>query len=341
MKYILREIGNNEIYDPNILCQNAPFTQASFYGDWQKTLSRTVRRFLISNDKEIVAYFQLIKYPLLLNKSYLYIPYGPVVKDPSEDIYEYLKRELKQIAKMEGAVFARLDFTPSVPSAILSRFFTKAPFYTYHSAYFQPRVEWFLALEKSENELLMAMHEKTRYSIRLAERKEVTAEIIAGDFERYFEVFHELMAGTAKRNGFSLHTKEYYKNIFQNLDKTNSYLSIASYNQKILAIDLIIVYGTIANYVFGGSCNEERNRMPTYLAQWKAICYAKQLGCVDYNFGGIAIENNIYKGWDGLTLFKRKFGGREIIHSDFFDIVANPILYLLYNLRKRIKKMNI
>jgi len=340
-QFKIREIGKDENFDPNNLCDNVPFTQASFYGDWQKNLGRTVRRFLFLSDNNIIAYFQLVKYPLLLGKSYLYIPYGPVTKNTSEDFFVNLKLELKQIAKTENAVFVRLDFTPFVSNNILSKFFTKAPFYTYHSAYFQPRAEWFLGLEKSENDLLAAMHEKTRYSIRLAERKEIAAEIILEDFEKYFEIFYELILQTAKRDGFSIHQKNYYEGIFQNLHKTNAYLSVAKHGQIILAIDLVIVFGKIANYVFGGSSNEERNRMPTYLAQWKAICHAKKLNCDFYNFGGITTENKIYKGWDGLTLFKKKFGGKEITHSDFFDVVVNPFWYHLYNFRKCIKKINL
>jgi lipid II:glycine glycyltransferase (peptidoglycan interpeptide bridge formation enzyme) len=149
------------------------------------------------------------------------------------------------------------------------------------------------------------------------------------------------MEETAKRNGFRLHEKNYYWNIFRNLSKTNSYLSIAKYKQKVLAIDLVIIFGGIANYVFGGLSNEERNRMPAHVAQWKAICYAKQCNCAYYNFGGISTDNNLYKGWDGLTTFKKKFGGKEVGHSDFFDIVVNPLWYHLYNFRKLIKKIGV
>jgi len=245
---------------------------------------------------------------------------------------------MEEIAKNENAVFVRLDFAPSVSNGILSEFFTKAPFYTYHSAYFQPRVEWFLELKKTEEELLAEMHEKTRYSIRLSERKGISAEIITEDFEKYFEIFYELMTETAKRNCFSLHQKSYYRNIFQNLSKIeNTYLSIARYGQKVLVIDLIIVFSGIANYIFGGSSSEERNRMPTYLAHWEAICYAKQINCNYYNFGGISTREKSYKGWDGLTIFKKKFGGKEVEHSDFFDVVVSPFWYNLYNLRKRLK----
>ncbi|MDO8505964.1 MAG: peptidoglycan bridge formation glycyltransferase FemA/FemB family protein [bacterium] len=336
----LREMRGEEHFDPNTLCDNAPFTQASFYGNWQKNLGRTVKRFLVYSDKKIVAYFQLIKYPLLFGKSYCYIPYGPVTKDFSEDFFVNLKQELKQIAKGENSVFVRLDFTPLALSGTLSKFFSKAPLYTYHSAYFQPRAEWFLELKKSENELLLAMHEKTRYSIRLAERKEITTEIVTENFEKYVEIFYELMRETAKRNGFSLHQKEYYESIFQNLSKIeNSYLSVAKYKEKILCIYLVVMYGKVANYLYGGSSTEERNRMPTYLTHWKAICYAKELNCDYYNFGGIEEENNLLnKGMISLTAFKKKFGGKEIIHSDFFDVVVNPFWYHLYNFRKYLKK---
>lgn len=333
-----KEIITDEYFDPSSLCEDVPFTQASFYGDWQKSLGRKVRIFLAYKDNKVVAYFQIIKYPLLLGKSYLYIPYGPVTQDTTDGFLISLRQELKEIAKKENAVFVRLDFTPIISNDKLSNFFTKAPFYTYHSAYFQPRTEWFLPLEKTENEILMDMHEKTRYSIRLAEKKEITSEIITKDFESYLDIFYELMDITAKRNGFSLHPKKYYENIFKNLNGENSYLAITKFGEKVLAIDLVIIFSGIANYVFGGSSTEERNRMPTYLAQWKAICYAKQLNCNYYNFGGIATENNIYKGWDGLTTFKMKFGGKKIEHSDFFDVIVNPFWYYLYNFRKYIKK---
>ncbi len=335
----IREIDNKEDFDLSTLFEDIPFTQASLYGEWQENLGRIVKRFLISENGEIVAYFQLIKYPLLLGKSYLYAPYGPLLKKQSEDLLVYLKNALEKIARDEQAVFVRLDFTPPLPDTTFSHFFTKAPLYTYHSAYFQPRHEWVLGLEKTEDQILAGMHENHRYSIRLAERKGVVAEIITKDFQEHFEDFYKLMEETAKRNGFGLHQKKYYENVFQNLQKTGSYLSIAKLGDKILAIDLIIVFAKKAHYVFGGSSNEHRSLCPSYAAKWKAIRHAKTIGCLDYNFGGVATGDATYTGWDKLSTFKKKFGGREIVHSNFFDVVVSPFWYYLYNLRKRLKKM--
>lgn len=338
--FVFQEIKKNESFDPLVICPETPFTQARFYGEWQEKMSREVKRFIVLDGQKAVAFFQLIRYPLLWNKSYFYAPYGPITKDFSEQFLESLKRQLERIAKESKAVFVRLDFTPPIENDEqknrLAKFFTKAPFYTYRSAHFQPRAEWFLALNKSEDQLLKEMHEKTRYAVRLAGKKGVKTEIVSHDFEKYFSVFYELMLTAAKRNGFWLHDKSYYQNIFQNLRPDNGYLVVARYEEKILAMNLVVLYGRVANYVFGGSSNERRNLMPTYLSHWRAIGRAKKLGAIYYNFGGISFKN-IYKNMDGLTVFKKKFGGVEKRHSDFFDVVAQPFWYQLYNFRKLIK----
>ncbi len=336
MPYTLLYLSDHESFDPTTLSGDVSFTQAELYGNWQKNLGRKVSRFVVKKDEEVVAYGQLILFALVLGKKYGYLPYGPVVKENSSELLLFLKKELQEVCRKENVVFIRLDFTPRTDTKI----FSHAPAHTYHSAYFQPRVEWYLDIDKDADSLLMGMHEKTRYSIRTAERREISIEIVTENFTTYFNDFYRVMVETATRNGFSLHSKNYYAYIFETLTKDNGYLVIARYQQTILVIDFIIVFGKIAHYVFGGSSSKERNRLPTYLAQWRAILYAKELGCKHYNFGGIE-SGKLYRGWEGLTFFKKKFGGREVHHSPFFDVVASPFWYYLYTFRKLIKKIGL
>src|SRR3989338_213385 len=133
----LKELGE-ENFNPADICPDVPFTQDKFYGDWQRKIGRPSRRFVVFRRGEAKAYFQIIKYPLILGKSYFYCPYGPVVSEFSEELMNFLKSELLRIAKEENVVFTRLDFTPIVGNASM---FFKSPAYTYHSAYFQPRYE--------------------------------------------------------------------------------------------------------------------------------------------------------------------------------------------------------
>ncbi len=65
------------------------------------------------------------------------------------------------------------------------------------------------------------------------------------------------------------------------------------------------------------------------------------MNCDYFNFGGISTAESPNKNWESLTSFKKKFGGLEVRHSDFFDIVVNKPIYRLYNLRKLLKSFGI
>jgi len=340
-KFDLKEILEDDLSDIEIFLPNGtPFTQAPFYGVWQKSLGRLVKKFQVCDGENVVAYYQIIRFPLYFKWNYFYIPYGPIIIRESADLLIFIKKHLKQLAKDNQAVFVRLDFTPIINSPDYLKIFRSSPKYTYHSAYFQPRYEWALTLTPTEDELLQGADKDTRYSIKLAAKREITTEIVTKDFQLYFEKFYELMSETAKRNDFSLHPKKYYAGVFSNLTQTkDSYLSIARYKNKILAINVMLVFKDVANYVYAASSTEERNRAPAYLAQWTGILHAKNIGCKLYNFGGITDNRDQHQNWEGLTFFKKNFGGYTIDHSDFFDLIINPIWYYLYCLRKLFQKI--
>ena len=99
-------------------------------------------------------------------------------------------------------------------------------------------------------------------------------------------------------------------------------------------INLIIIFGDIANYVFSGASSEHRELSASYLAQWRSISESARRGAKHYNFGGVSGDDKMYHGWQGLTLFKKKFGGYLVEHAPFYDLVARRGWYWLYNLRK-------
>lgn len=340
-QFSFRELLETEDFNPLDISVEAPFTQGKLYGMWQAQLGRKVIRFIVSANNESVAYGQAIVYPLFQTYNCIYLPYGPVLKNYSPELLSFLKKELTAIAHRENTIFVRLDITPYDPDAktVLAQLFSKSPLYTYHSAYYQPRVEWVLDLSQSEESIQKDMHKNTRYSVRTAEKKGVTTEIITTNVGKYFEEFYRLMKETADRNGFGIHPKKYYEAIFNTLTADGaSYLVVTKYQNTILVIDVIIVFGQTANYVFGTSSNEHRDTLPSYHAQWQAIRHAKAIGCTSYNFGGIALEGDTDTSWKGLTLFKKHWGGSMLHHMPFYDIVVNPILYIAYNAMKLLRK---
>ena len=344
-----REVQSEREYKPLTINDTAPFTQAWFFGEWQETMGRKVRRFEIIKDFEAIGFFQIIKYHLIFSKNFLYIPHGPIIKENiGSDFLKIFSEKIGQIAKEENAIFVRFDFFP--PSTLLridgerSRTIKKVPSYGYQSSYFQPKYEWVLTIDKPENELLGNMHPKNRYNIRLAENKGVAIKIIENDFEKYFGDFYKLLKKTARRNNFNLHPKSYYQNIFSAIggsasggktyeENKNAFLIIAKYENKILLVNLIFLYGATAYFVFGGSSDEHKNLMFSHLAQWESIKEAKKRGFKIYNFGGVD-ESGSYETYGGISIFKKRFGGKIFEHSDSYDIVLKPFWYYLYNLRK-------
>ena len=273
----------------------------------------------------------LISYPLPFGKHYLYAPYGPVVSEVTPDWLKNFKSEVSRVGREEKAIFVRLDFIPRVETKTLAHYFTPASPHTYHGAYFQPRQEWLMTLDNEPKKLFQGFPKKTRYSIKTSQNRGVNTEIITGDFKKYFESFDSLMSETASRDSFSLHPRKYYEIIFDSLPTINAYLVVAKHQAEILAINLIIIHDGVANYVFGASSSEERQRLPAYAAQWAGMQEAIRRGATHYNFGGVG------EHWGGVSAFKQQFPGQVWQHSDLVDLVISPFWYHLYNLRKRLQ----
>lgn len=336
--YSLREVKNPEEFNPLAIRRDTPFTQGYKYGEWQIQMGRTVRRFLIQKQADVIGTIQIISYPLFRGKNYLYIPHGPVfLTNPDQSLQIFLKEKLRDIALEENAAFVRFDPFPKIETPTI---FQKTPKASYYGAYFQSKYDWQMGIEGNEKEILQNMHEKTRYSIGLSKRKDVEVEMILGkQLIQYFEKFYALLEETASRGKFNLHPKEYYKKIFQRKDPDIA-LFVARYNGEILATHLVYFFGDTAFYPFGGSTEKERNRQPTYALHWEAVLEAKRRGCRFYNFGAIDADPALpHKNWKGISDFKRKFGGNLLVYSDFFDVIAKPFWYYLYNARKFLKRL--
>lgn len=339
----IKEAQNSGEYNPLSIDKNASFTQAWFYGEWQEAMGRKVRRFEIHDNSETVGYFQLIKYPLPFGKNILYIPHGPIFCQGYEGQADFLKifhEKLMQIAIEESAIFIRFDLPDrsfSEDGFIINKHFKKVPSYAHHSVYFQPKYEWILEIDKPENELLSGIPKKNRYDIRYAENKGVTMEIIENNLVSYLEIFYDLMEKTANRGNFNLHPKEYYENVLMNCEKNNNAFFVAAkHNSILVAMNFILIFGETAYVVFGGSDGKFKNLRAPRLVYWKGIITAKDRGCKIYNFGGVSSGSG-YESYEGISEFKKGFGGKMLEHPDSYDLMIEPFWRWLYILRKKIQ----
>lgn len=199
----------------------------------------------------------------------------------------------------------------------------------------QPPRTIIVGMKGSEEEILARMKQKTRYNIRLAEKKGVTVR--AWDD---IESFHKMLLLTGGRDGFGVHALEYYRRAYELLHpKQMGELLLAEFEGQLLAALFVARHGNRAYYLYGASTDEERNRMPTYLLQWEAMKWAKACGCEEYDLWGVpdeeeaVLEANFEKRQDGLWgvyRFKRGFGGQLKRAAQAMDRVYNPLLYWAY-----------
>jgi lipid II:glycine glycyltransferase (peptidoglycan interpeptide bridge formation enzyme) len=210
----------------------------------------------------------------------------------------------------------------------------------------QPSQTLILDLKKEPEKLLAAMHEKTRYNIRLAEKKGVRVYAASGK-EDSFEIFWDLLQETTERDAFRSHDKTYYRTMLETLagdpaanGKTRpvAKLAFAEHDGRVLAANLMIYFGKTVTYLHGASSRVQREVMAPYLLHWQLIREARSWGYDAYDFWGVAPENEPDHPWAGITRFKRGFGGTYVEYPGAFDLPISRFWYTLYTLARRLRK---
>ncbi len=250
------------------------------------------------------------------------------------DDWATLLPQIEAACHQRKAVFLQIEPDINMPydEAQLDALF---PGFTKDPNTIQPRGTIFVDLQPDEEAILANMKQKTRYNIRLAERKGVKVYL-----SQDLEDFYKQTVITSSRDGFAVHAFSYYKNAFDLFEpKGECALLRASYEDKSLAYLMLFLHGERAWYFYGASNDEMRNLMPTYLLQWEAMRYAKTHGATLYDLWGIPdaseemLEAQFAERSDGLWgvyRFKRGFGGEVIRSAPAYVKVFNPLLYKAY-----------
>ena len=268
----------------------------------------------------------------------LYVPKGPVFDYHDHSMRRQVFGRLEQMAKRERAIFIKID--PEIArgwglehervsplgSAVMRELSDRGWFPSVEQIQFRNTVE--LPLEGTEEQLLAAMKQKTRYNIRLAERRDVTVRPgTPADFPAIVEMYRE----TAERDGFTVRPPAYYLDGWQGLyDAGMAHPLIAEVEERPVAAIIVVRFGERAIYMYGASRSEARERMPNHLLQWEAIRWAREQGCKVYDFWGAPDEFVESDRLWGVWRFKAGVcgeGGRWIGGGGY---TPRPVLYRLY-----------
>jgi lipid II:glycine glycyltransferase (peptidoglycan interpeptide bridge formation enzyme) len=172
------------------------------------------------------------------------------------------------------------------------------------------------------------MKQKTRYNIRLAERKGVT--IRPGTLDD-LDLLYQMYAETAVRDGFVIREREYYQQMWRTFMEAGMVDPlIAEVEEQPVAGVVIFRFANRAWYLHGMSRQDQREKMPNYLLQWEAIRRSRQAGCTVYDLWGAPDEFQKDDSLWGVYRFKEGLGGSLVRHIGAWDLPVRPFYYKVY-----------
>lgn len=294
---------------------------------------------IAENSWEPLAAAMVLKRPLPRSPfCVLYVPKGPLLNYNDIPLRQQVLAQLEKIAQQERAIFIKIDpevaqswgLEPERPSPIGRKFVEELQSrgwrYSAEQIQFRNTVE--LNLQRPDDEILAAMKQKTRYNIRLAERKEITIRPgTPADFPLIAQMYRE----TAVRDGFTIRPLDYYLDIWQAFYQDGiAQPLLAEFAGQAIAAVVLVRFGQRAIYMYGASTDHERQRMPNYLLQWEAIRWANAQGLSVYDFWGAPDEFVESDRLWGVWRFKDGFNGQVVKHIGAWDYPARPFWYWLY-----------
>ncbi len=287
-----------------------------------------------------------IIHQLPLVGKYLYIPRGPIVINNQQSVDNERQKEnlqkLVALAKEKNAKWIRIEPKNKEILREIEEVCGGKVVQSPHTM--QPKETLVMDIMKDENILLAQMKSKTRYNIRLAEKRGVN--VFETREEKYIAAFLDLITATSGRKGIVSHSREYYKKFFTTLPEEMCRLFVAEYKGVTIAANIVIFYGDIVTYLHGGTADEHRDVMAPYLLQWEQIKVAKARSYHFYDFGGVKTANDRQSAmnkndWNGITRFKAGFSPQtqSTIYPGTYDIVLDSGAYFFYNFLRHSKNI--
>ncbi len=190
-----------------------------------------------------------------------------------------------------------------------------------------PAYTFILDLTKSEDELLSAMHQKTRYNIRLSKRHGVVVR--ENNSRQAFEAYIHLTEETTRRQKYFAHSERYHRIMWKTMRQSGiAKLFTAEYRGSILAAWIVFVFHDTVYYPYGASSRLYRNVMAPSLLLWEIALWAKSMNMKKFDlWGALGPTPNRKDPWYGFHVFKQGFGPTLVQYVGSYDYVIHPVLY--------------
>ena len=241
-------------------------------------------------------------------RSFAYIPRGPLFEDGHKD--EFLNR-LANLAKRDHHAVA-LSIEPDMMQ------FEKPDGWVRSTNKVLSAETILLDTTKSESDLLADMAKKTRQYIRKSGADVKIRQIKKPEeIEQCLDIYQQ----TATRAGFNLHNKQYYLDVFIQM-QDYSPIFAAYDGDEMVAFLWLAISETTAYELYGGMNERGQELRANYALKWHAIRRVKEWGLSRYDFGGLVAG--------GVSNFKQGWASEVTVLAGTFDKPLSP-LYTLWS----------
>jgi lipid II:glycine glycyltransferase (peptidoglycan interpeptide bridge formation enzyme) len=348
----IKEIVDKSVWDAFFIKVNSPsFHQSWEWGEFQKQLQYDILRLGIYDKQKLTAIALVIKIHSKRG-NFLFIPHGPLFNIPAHklavtvendqeqqitDTLAILTGYLKEIALKEGFWFIRISPILTDNEAHIKLF--RQSNYRTAPIYIHAETMWAVDISQSEEDILKGMRKNTRNLVRRGIKdgiqiEKYTSQTALNDFWKLYEQ-------TFTREHFTPFPKSYIEAEFNAFNKEKLATIIlgrmpSKFDQegpsKYLAGSIVLFTNSSGFYHQGASTHSDYP--VTYQLQWQTILEAKKRGCTYYSFYGIYKPGRTPRSWQGLSLFKRGFGGFQVDYMQTQDYIISPKYILSYLIDK-------
>ncbi len=287
------------------------------WGEFRKSLGLPLLRYGIYENNKLHVAFQLTLHKIPFTKKYVgYLPKGPI---PNKT----LAKALEQIGLENNCAFIKVepDIEASTPLYSIYPSFLPSPKPLF------TKYNFVLDLTPSEEELLKNMHPKTRYNIKVAQKKGVLVEERTDS--KALDIYLKLYFETTNRQNYHGHNKQYHKQVWNTLSKAGmARFLIATYQKTPLTAWMLLNFNDTLYYPYGGSSDKFRETMSSNLVAWEAIKLGKKLGLKKFDmWGALGPNAPANDPWQGFHRFKKGYGGKLVEYIGTYDLVFDDPLY--------------
>ena len=320
--------------------------QSWAWGDASREGGESPIRLVVEDpDGGVAGAVQVLARPSAFGRQVLYAPHGPVwdrQRDDAPRLLESLVEGLGSLARRERAIVAKVDpraemggdpfGSPDVGRQLKRVGFRRARFDL------QAASTLVVALPDDPDAIVPGLPRDTRNLVRRSEREGVSVDIDREAAPEAMVEFFDLYRLTAERAGFRARPREFLDVLGRGLAETGSwYLLLARREGRPIAGMVVARTGDRAFYLYGGSRREPafKHAYAPYAAMASAMqtLTADGVRVLDL-WGASEPGTSAPPDWRGFSAFKEKFGGVRLRHPGTFDLVADPVLFALRDIRE-------